>query len=1048
MDLAGAIVCPNCGFENTTGSGRCRGCRIKLYPHVCARCDVAVPPGTETCARCTKESTERVEFRGPCPVCGLRNPEGRVSCLGCGTYVVDLEDRTVVSDKRPDAADYTGIGEELMPAEPAFVGRATELHGLTSAIEAALSTPEAGLVVVTGAGGTGKTRLVQEVVRRLQDRPGGLRVFSAAVREGADGHFAPFSRVMLDRFGVTPARGPTAVRGTMSTEVGRLLGEGDAALVAEVTHLLGHVAGVPFPDSPILRGLEGDPRRLQARTGHALRTFLVADARKEGPLLLVLDKFNLASREAVALLAELCAKSEAVPLCVVVVGRPPVAEMLEEVTAGRPSTPPGEGRPSDRAPSTIVRLTSFSEAEAHAYLQALLPRLPIVPEELVAAAWHRSEGNPVSLRALARVCIDAGVIDSDSTPWTLHLERLRDGSLPVSMEDAHRARIARLSAEERRALERASVFGEVFWEESVLALTRADRLADRATGSAPTDAEAEGAPGSWNDDLDARDLHDLLRRLESMEFVTVFEEGEFPHTVEYVFRHAGMKALLYGELGDARRRSYHLCAAQWLENASGTRREEYLAAIGQHYERGGEPRKAAFAFLYAASLARNSFHNDHAVALYGKGLELAAPEDLNARVEAHHDLGSVHFLVGEYDAAEEQFKKMLEAAWVLCHRGKAGAALNRIGRVHRARGDIRAARECLERALVLFRSVEDTRGVASTLDDLGSLSGLEGDYESALARSAEALELRRSLNDRRGTAVSLHTIGTIEMLRGLLTEAEACFLEALLIRREIDDAEGVASSLNALGVLHGERALHERALELWQEAIEVARTVGSRRIIATILNNMGETRLAMGDAAEATRLLDDAAAIAEDLEDKRLITETRRNLGRVYLKSNDLERARGELERALQVAEELGGKHVIGLAILALAELHSMTLFDASTAPTSSVGSAAAPDEDEAEGTLDETSPIAVSDARDLVPSPPDGAPEPAAERLFRRALAIFEDIGNETETAKCLSSYGTYLLERGDATRGKPLLERAAALLRRLGSRASDRVEQTIQEI
>lgn len=1046
MELAGAIVCPNCGFENATGSGRCRGCRIKLYPHVCARCDEAVPPGTETCARCSKESTERVEFRGPCPVCGLRNPEGRVSCLGCGTYIVELEDRTVASDKRPDAEDYAGIGEELMPAEPAFVGRTDELATLTTAIETALSEPRAGLVVVTGAGGTGKTRLVQEVMRRLQDRAGGLRVFAASVREGADGPFAPFSRLMLDRFGVTPSRGPAAVRGTMSTEVGRLLGGHDAALVAEVTHLLGHVAGVPFPDSPILRGLEGDPRRLQARTRHALRTFLVADARTGGPLLIVLDKFNLASREAVGLLVELCSKPDPVPLCVVAIGRPPVAEMIEEAGGDRTA----ESGTEHAAPS-VLRLGAFSEKEAHAYLQALLPKLPVVPEELVAAAFHRSEGNPTSLRALARVCLDAGVIDSTASPWALHLERLRDGSLPVSMEDAHRARIGRLTAEERRCMERASVFGEVFWEEAILALSRADALADRDAAAA---LPAAGAPSSllvgdgsgphavhvdgiWQDDLDARDLHDSLRRLEAMEFVTVFEEGEFPQTVEYVFRHAGMKALLYGELGEERRRRYHLRAAQWLENAAGTRREQYLAAIGQHYDQGGEPRKAAFAYLYAASLARNSFHNDHAIALYKKGLDLAAPEDRNARVEGHHDLGSVYFLVGDYDAAEEQFKKMLEAAWVLCHRGKAGAATNRIGRVHRARGDIRHARDFLERALVLFRSAEDTRGVASTLDDLGSLAGLEGDYESALARGAEALELRRSLGDKRGTAVSLHTIGTIEMLRGLLPEAEACFVEALEIRREIDDAEGVASTLNALGVLHGERAEHERALELWREAIEVAQTVGSRRMIATIFNNMGETLLAMGpDASEARRLLDDAAAIAEDLEDKRLITETRRNLGRVYLKANDLEHARSELERALQVAEELGGKHVIGLAILALAELHSMTLFDASTALPSSVGVAA---EEPIEETLDETVPL---------PVPTAEAPEPAAERLFRRALAIFEEIGNETETAKCLSSYGTYLLERGEAPRGKALLERAAALFRHLGSRTGDRIEQTIQEI
>ncbi|MBI2892296.1 MAG: tetratricopeptide repeat protein, partial [Deltaproteobacteria bacterium] len=947
----------------------------------------------------------RVEFRGPCPVCGLRNPEGRVSCVGCGTYIVDPEsDRTIASSRRPEPSDFSGAGDETLPAEPPFVGRAEELRTLISAVERSLEREHATLVVVTGAGGSGKTRLVTEVLGRLgagERRVGAghgraFRILTAAVREGADGPFAPFSRLLLERFGVTPASGPTAVRGMMTTEVGRLLGGRDAALVAEVTHLLGHIAGVPFPDSPVLRALEGDPGQIASRTRMALRTFLAADARSGGPIVIFVDKMNLATPQGLGLLGDLVAPTTRAAVCLIVAGRPPVAQMLEGLVDAADSN------------ACVVRLQPFTEAQAGEYLQALLPQIPRVPEELVGAAWHRSEGNAASLREMARMFLDAGVIDTSATPWTVDLERLSDGSLPVTLEDAHRARIARLDAEERQAMERASVFGEVFWQEALLALARAEHVAG-------------GTTTSWDDDIDARDLHDLCRRLEAAGFISPVEEGRFPHTIEYAFRHAGIREVLYRDLAQERRRAYHLRAAQWLENASGPRREEYLVAIGEHYEQGGEPRKAAFSYLFAAGQARASFHNEQAIVLYERGLRLVAQEDGNARVEAHHDLGSVHYLVGDYDEALAQFTAMLDVAWALCHRGKGGAALNRMARVHRARGRICLARRCLERALVLFRSVEDTRGIASTLDDLGSLAALEGDYEMALGRSAEALELRRSLSDRRGTAVSLHTIGTIETARGLFREAEACFDEALQIRREIDDLEGVAVTLNALGVVATERGEHERALVPWQEALETARALGYRRIVATILNNMGEAELLSLNLESATTLLTEAALIADEIEDKRVVTEVRRNLGRVHMKQNDLAKARVELERSLDVAEELGTKQAIGVSLLALAELHSLTLFD----------------EGQAGGESGTEHPFARA-----------GAGPDMAEGLYRRALGIFEEIRNENEMAKCLSSYGYYLLERGDTDSGREALERAAAIFRKMESRSGEKIQQTIQEL
>ncbi len=99
---------------------------------------------------------------------------------------------------------------------------------------------------------------------------------------------------------------------------------------------------------------------------------------------------------------------------------------------------------------------------------------------------------------------------------------------------------------------------------------------------------------------------------------------------------------------------------------------------------------------------------------------------------------------------------------ILTHRGKAGAALNRISRLYRARGDTEAARAFLNRGMALFKAAGDEKGVAACLGDLGELAGRQGSYNRAFKLVNEALDLQRKLENKPSIAVCLHRLGHVE----------------------------------------------------------------------------------------------------------------------------------------------------------------------------------------------------------------------------------------------------------------------------------------------
>lgn len=941
-----------------------------------------------------------------CPSCGYANPRTWRACARCGASLAEpkreVTDVTLLEGPdgmpappsslgalaiEPDSTERTLV-EDGGEGETPFIGQHAASEVIQAGIERAFTLGVPTLVSLEGDRGSGKTRMLvhaSELAARME--PDALVLYAACRGEGG---YAPFSRLLLDRFGVTPSSGPSAVRGQMATAVGDALGIHDAITVAETTHLLGHIAGVPFPQSPFLEPLKDQPEELRRRARKALRRLVEGDARKR-PVLVLLDHMHEADPDAWDLLeALLCAEAH---LAVVVAGAPNVNELATDV-GERLAATQGERFGGLQTAS----IAPFREEDVASMLLVLVPSLTNAPEPLVAGLTHRSQGNPSAVRELIFGLAEAGAFRPASDGSAeIDLRKLEGGSLPVTMSDAIRARLMRLDAFERATLDRAAIVGEAFWAGAVLAQMR---------GEASGNHDLSRPEKLWPADEDAQRLVQSLERLVDKGFVERSAQSELPGTEEFLFVHAGTRALLYDAQDEEARVRRHGLVARFL-----TMRGELVpggvsAMMAPHLERAGQKIRAGRAYLEAALAERAQMRNAAALRLIERALPLIEVDDVSRRLDALHEHGSLLTTLGRYDEAHASFAEMLRLAWQVGAPNKGGAALNRLARLERQRGREQQARALLERALVLFRGAGDVRGVASTLDDLAQVMRLSGENEPALAAAKEALQIRQAHDDKRGEAVSLSTIGAIELARGNLPVAESCLQKALEIRRAISDIEGQVQSLNALGVFASVRGDGEGAVRAWRDALSGAREIGDVRSQAMLLSNMAELLLTTGDLVAAEPALREASELAEQLGDARVVAEVTRHAGTLAMKRND-DDAEERLVVALEAAKAYGGREAIALAHRALGQLRSRTVFD-------------------------ET-----------------GQADRRAEESYLVAVDGFREIGNEKEAARALADLGLHLVERGDLDSARERLGEARAIFRRIGLDAdAEHAEQTLARL
>lgn len=218
-----------------------------------------------------------------------------------------------------------------------------------------------------------------------------------------------------------------------------------------------------------------------------------------------------------------------------------------------------------------------------------------------------------------------------------------------------------------------------------------------------------------------------------------------------------------------------------------------------------------------------------------------------------------------------------------------GQALGPLAGQALADRDYPEAERLYRESLSLFRRVGDVREVAGALWNLAEVALAQGEDLRAADLARQALEQYRELEDRHGIATALEAICRADPAAPDAFRPGGLHEESVGLFRELDDRGCLAQALAAGGRQILELGDAARARPMVEEALDLAGRIGERAVVASALDGLGELSRAGGDWEGAARWAGAAAACArsagisrserEQATHDRLVAEARQRLG-------------------------------------------------------------------------------------------------------------------------------------------------------------------------
>jgi class 3 adenylate cyclase/tetratricopeptide (TPR) repeat protein len=658
-----------------------------------------------------------------------------------------------------------------------LVGRELELQALHDAFRAAVDERSCRIVTVVGNAGIGKSRLAAELRAQVAAE---ARVLQGRCLPYGDGiTFWPLVQV-VDGLG-----GEVAVETVLA-------GESDGRLVAEGVRAALGAAHVSAGGGEV---------------SWAVRRLLETVAR-ERPLVIVLEDIHWAEPTFLDLLEYLAGWAREAPILLACLARP---ELLDD----RPAWLAGPNA------SGFV-LGPLTDEQSRKLLDELALEWPLDDAARTRIA-EAAEGNPLYVEQMAAMVAEDGAAVTDAIPPSIHALLA--------------ARLDRLPAQERAALERAAVAGKEFARSAVVALT----------------------PESERTTVHA-DLLSLVRK-------DLLTAGPTSREDSYRFRHALIRDAAYAGIPKELRAEQHERFADWAAATAAGRAGALDEILGYHLEQAARYRlqlgpldeRARTLAARAAKALGRAGHRAYArddmpatVSLLDRAVELAP----DTSAELQRELCGALFSTGELARAEQLLENLIASAAADGNRRVEWLSLLQRA-THRSVTNPEAVDELMhvaEQAVRVFEELEDDAGLARAWRQISSVHRLRCRFAAAEQASELALVHARRCGDAQEEARLVDELCTALLFGPApIDSAIVRCDEMLAISRRTPVLEAnVLASLAGLRAMHGDlddaRQLVERAHAIYEE-------LGLRIALAGLTQVGGWVELLAGDPAAAEQQL-------------------------------------------------------------------------------------------------------------------------------------------------------------------------------------------------
>ncbi|MCA9664037.1 MAG: tetratricopeptide repeat protein [Myxococcales bacterium] len=706
---------------------------------------------------------------------------------------------------------------EILGAEVEMVGRVEELSHMQQLMHRCHEERRAQLLVVSGPPGIGKTRLGAEFLTWLELRYSeAVRLVAFADPQVTASPFGVAADALTRKLSSSDSRGEIGVDALMSMarNVGCTVADGDRAVLARL---------VGLPSSLVhTRGEKPPSHGHFAQRCMDLLEELAERVAELTTIVVFIEDMHWCDAATLELCERLMQRARDKPIFIVGFARP---ELLRE----RPELVEGVDR-------HVIELEALHGDDVGELLERVLgPDLRPRLEALCSSAL----GNPFHVEELLRTLEERGVLVRQVNGWTLGAVP-DDFGIPPGVEAVTQVRIDNLDPSQRALLRSAAAIGPTFWD---------------------------GALRELASDFSPKDLSTLVRR----ELVVPMQESQIPGQREFRFLHEMTRQVAYAMIPESQRPPLHLRVAQWLDREqAGTTNAEELAAIGSHFDLGGDKQRAADYLGRAGDVAYERGAYDAALDHFTRAVELAQRDDVLFDVLARRE--RVHNALGRWALQLADAEHLIELA--VDRDRRRVEALLRLGRAHLNRGEHARARSAFDEALEIASELDDTEGRARALRWIGMVHFNRSEHREALPSFSEALVLAEKAGLDGLAAELAYEYGVTAGTIGDYGRAVDVSRRALEMFRRQGNRYQESFCLGNLGCFHIYLGEYERAVAVLEQAAALGRRMGIPLAEASAEANLGNALRFLGRFDEALRLEARAGAVAQRLGDVRLEADT------------------------------------------------------------------------------------------------------------------------------------------------------------------------------
>lgn len=693
-----------------------------------------------------------------------------------------------------------------------FIGREAPLGQLRDRWQRAIDTRKPAQILVQGAPGIGKSRLVREFVSALGPEVRVLRGHCLAYGEGIT--YWPIIEMIKAEAGILVNEDES----TMSSKLGAFLEGLDIADPQEQRLVAVALANlIAAPRTP--RGTYSAANVSKGELHAGVRR-LVERLAEERPTILIFEDLH-AAEKALLDLADAIAAATA-PVAIVGTSRPP-----EDETGAR------TGEAWEELP-----LDPLSAEHARALLGTLTGGSGDGLDPLLNGA----DGNPLFLEEIVRMARETGAIGSDGE---VAPGAMRTMGVPASLNALIGSRLDGMSANARRIAGRAAVVGSIFW---LGALDAKGHDADTIQAA-----------------LDELAVRGIVRELPSS---TIAGQREF------AFKNNLFLDVAYARLPKGERARLHEACARWITGLG--RRSEFVEFEAYHLEQAcrltkdlpGEAEPpliaAAEALIASAERARGRQGVSEADRFLERALDISRDVLPEMTLEITLRRTKVQLSLGDIAGALEQLRACAATAEQMDRYDLRANALADLAQLTSMTSNDRAlAWSYAQEASRLARELARPRLEVITRMREGDLHLDEGATEQAIDAYEEVIDrARHEIEDRSIEISASLRLATLLLNSGAFPRAERLLAKTLDLATEHGNLREQGITCTLLAAIKYFTGPHPEAVELAERGVRSFELSPDRMMHVQALDLLAKLALHDGDDGAALARAERARALA------------------------------------------------------------------------------------------------------------------------------------------------------------------------------------------